>query len=169
VSGDRSKLKQPDRTVAFVEDSSPMTSDCVFCSLLNGEASAEWVWRAPAASALLPRRDGWLAPGHTLVISNEHAVGVQDVPSGCLQEVALLVQRVAQQMAATMGAVGVNVLNVSGPNSDQSVDHLHFHVVPRWPDDGLDTWVHGTSSHEAAAGWLDDLRAGLSATASDLS
>ncbi|WP_188897450.1 HIT family protein [Microlunatus endophyticus] len=144
-----------------------MAADCVFCSLLNGDGSADWVWRGPLASALLPRRYGWLAPGHTLVISNEHAVGVQDVSSDCLQEVALLVQRVAQQMAATIGAQGVNVLNASGQNSDQSVDHLHFHVVPRWADDGLDTWVHGKSSHVLGAGWLDDLRAGLLSTGSD--
>lgn len=144
-----------------------MTQDCVFCSLLTGTASADWVWRGPSASALLPLRHGRLAPGHTLVISNEHAVGVQDVSSDCLQEVAVLCQRVAQQMAAAIGALGVNLLNASGPNSDQSVDHLHFHVVPRWADDGLDTWLQGRSSHELASGWLDDLRAGLSSTASD--
>lgn len=138
-----------------------MTRGCVFCALLTGEGSAEWVWRGRAASALLPLRHGWLAPGHTLVISNEHAVGVQDVSVDALREVILLVQGVAQQMAATFGALGVNVLNASGQNSDQSVDHLHFHVVPRWADDGLDTWVHGRSNHELSDGWLDDLRTSL--------
>lgn len=130
----------------------------MFCSLLRGEAPTEWVWRGPAASALLPLRRNWLAPGYTLVISNEHAVGVQDVSLNGLYEVALLVQRIAQQMATTMGALGVNVLNASGQNSDQSVEHLDFHVVPRWTDDGLDTWIHGRSSHELAEGWLDEFR-----------
>lgn len=61
---------------------------------------------------------------------NEHAVGVQDVtPSGTV-ETALLAQRVAQHITEAIGATGVNVLNASGPHSDQSVDHLHFHVVP---------------------------------------
>jgi len=142
-------------------DSSAMTSDCVFCALLNGDGSAEWVWHGPSASALLPRRQGWLAPGHTLAISNEHAVGVQDVSPECLQDVALLVQRVARQLETSIGAWGVNVLNASGKKSGQSVDHLHFHVVPRWADDGLDTWAHGKSSRELDDGWLDDLRAGL--------
>lgn len=135
-----------------------MVGECVFCSLLAGEGSAEWVWRGSVASALLPQRSGWLAPGHTLVISNVHAVGVQDIPPHDLQEVALLVQRIAQEMVGAIGALGVNVLNASGSNSDQSIGHLHFHVVPRWADDGLDTWIHGKSSHELGDGWLGDLR-----------
>ena len=72
-------------------------------------------------------------------------------------------------MAASIGVVGVNVLDASRRNSDQTVDHLHFHVVPRWAEDGLDAWVHGQSSHELAGGWLDELRGRLASTASDLS
>jgi histidine triad (HIT) family protein len=43
-------------------------------------------------------------------------------------------------MQRSLGGAGVNILNASSPGSDQSVPHLHFHVVPRWPGDGLDTW-----------------------------
>lgn len=138
-----------------------MTADCIFCQLLNGEGPAEWLYRGDRASALLPRPQGRLATGHALVISNEHAVGVQDVSPAAMSDTALLVQQVARGMAAAIGATGVNVLNASGPHSDQSVDHLHFHVVPRWAGDSLQTWPQGRSSHEPGDGWLDALRAQL--------
>lgn len=41
-----------------------------------------------------PSASSWLELPWTQVISNEHAVGVQDVSSDWLQEVALLVQRI---------------------------------------------------------------------------
>jgi histidine triad (HIT) family protein len=56
-----------------------------------------------------------------------------------------LVKRLAEAMRATLGAGGVNVLNASGPQSEQSVFHPHFHVVPRWPGDGITTWPIGQS------------------------
>jgi histidine triad (HIT) family protein len=43
-------------------------------------------------------------------------------------------------MRSALGATGVNVLNASGTGSEQSVPHLHFHVVPRWSGDGFTTW-----------------------------
>lgn len=138
-----------------------MPRSCVFCSLLNGEGTAVWLYRGDHASALLPLQSGRLAPGHTLVIPTDHVVGVQDASVEALRQVILLVQRVAQSLAASVDAPGVNVLNASGPHTGQSVDHLHFHVVPRWDGDGLDTWLQGRSSHPAADDWTRQLRTAL--------
>lgn len=132
----------------------------MFCRLLAGDGPAVWIWRGDAASALVPKHSSW--PGHTLVISNEHAVGVQDVSTAAMIAVAGLVQLVALRMGDTLGSTGVNVLNASGPGSGQSVDHLHFHVVPKWPDDGMDLWPHGQqSTYELDAQWADRLQTEL--------
>jgi histidine triad (HIT) family protein len=40
-------------------------------------------------------------------------------------------------------ATGINIVNASGKDAQQSVEHIHFHVVPRYKDDGLDLWFHG--------------------------
>ncbi|MFG1994370.1 HIT family protein [Actinoplanes sp. NPDC048988] len=112
----------------------------MFCDLVEGRAPARWVAREDGAAAFLTLPEGALAPGHTLVIPTEHAVGLHDVSPRALVRVTALVQKVARAMAVGLGATGVNVLNASGPGSEQSVPHLHFHVVPRWPDDGFTTW-----------------------------
>lgn len=131
----------------------------MFCALLEGHGSVEWIHRGERASALLPLPDSSLAPGHCLVISQMHVVGVHDAPSDVMQAVTGLAQDLARGMRAALGAPGVNVLGASGPASGQSVAHLHLHVVPRWPDDGLDTWPTGRSTHELDGAWLAALQA----------
>lgn len=113
---------------------------CPFCQLLSGEAPARWVAQEEDAVAFLPLPADALAPGHTLVAPREHVRGVQEAfPSG-LSAAILLVQRVARAMKTAFGAEGVCVLNASGPGSGQTVNHLHFHVVPHWGDDEYYSW-----------------------------
>ncbi|MFE7618267.1 HIT family protein [Streptomyces sp. NPDC057496] len=133
--------------------------DCVFCRLIR-EGTARWVAREPDACAFAPLDP--LAPGHTLVVPTRHHTGVFDTPPDVLAASTALVQRVAAAMRTGLGASGVNVLSASGPGSEQSVPHLHFHVVPRWADDGISTWPAGRSRHrlpcdpvERLAGALD--------------
>nr|WP_294003725.1 HIT domain-containing protein [Streptomyces sp.] len=80
-----------------------------------------------------------------------HHADVFDTPTEVLTETVDLVQRLARAMRVGLKATGVNVLNASGPGSEQSVRHLHFHAVPRWPDDGISTWPTGQSRHPFAA------------------
>ncbi|MFJ6522763.1 HIT family protein [Streptomyces filamentosus] len=120
---------------------------CTFCHLIRDDA-ARWVARGPVASAFAPLNP--LAPGHTLVIPTAHWADIFDVPPEDLAHTMTLVQQVAAAMRTALNAEGVNVLSASGPGSEQSVPHLHFHVVPRWPDDAFSTWPTQRSRHRTA-------------------
>jgi len=50
------------------------------------------------------------------------------------------VQLLTKKYRAKIGASGMNILHASGKDSQQSVPHFHFHIFPRFKDDGLDTW-----------------------------
>lgn len=123
-----------------------MNPECVFCDILGGRSDARWVAREDAAVAFFPLPQSVLAPGHTLVVSRAHVVGVQDASENDLASTIALVGRVSRAMTAALGATGVNVLNASGAGSEQSVPHLHFHVVPRWEGDGFTTWPAARSN-----------------------
>ncbi|MGW2836957.1 HIT family protein [Streptomyces sp. NPDC001493] len=118
--------------------------DCVFCALIQAD-SARWVTRGPVASAFAPLTP--IAPGHTLVVPTSHFADLFDTPPEVLAETMALVRLVADRMRSALRADGVNVLNASGPGSEQSVPHLHFHVIPRWSGDGFSTWPGGRSQH----------------------
>ncbi|MGW1014063.1 HIT family protein [Streptomyces termitum] len=118
--------------------------DCTFCRLIRDDA-ARWVVRGPVASAFAPLDP--LAPGHALVVPTAHWADVFDVPPEVLADTVALVQQVATVMRTALRAEGVNVLSASGPGSEQSVPHLHFHLVPRWSDDAFSTWPAQRSRH----------------------
>ncbi|WUQ00015.1 HIT domain-containing protein [Streptomyces sp. NBC_00247] len=135
--------------------------ECTFCRLIR-EDRARWVAREPSARAFTPLDP--LAPGHTLVVPTAHHADVFDTPAEVLTETVELVQRLARAMRHALDATGVNILNASGPGSEQSVRHLHFHVVPRWSDDAISTWPAGRSRHRLTGDPAARLAEALAAT-----
>lgn len=123
---------------------------CVFCHLIAA-GDVPWLVREDRAAAFPPHPTGELAPGHTLVAPAAHSSGILDASPDDLAAAMRLVQRVGRAMENALGATGVVVLNASGPDSGQSVGHLHFHVVPCWDDDETTFWPSGRSKHQAAA------------------
>jgi histidine triad (HIT) family protein len=74
-------------------------------------------------------------PGHTLLIPRDHHETLLDLPSDLVGPFFALGQRLAKAVPQAMDAVGtfVAINNIVS----QSVPHLHLHVVPRRPKDGL--------------------------------
>ena len=112
-------------------------ADCLFCKLAAGEIPAKVVKRngdAVAFHDIDPQ-----APVHVLVIPTRHIPAVRDA-SGPEDEALLgRVLAFATQVASELGldARGYRLVSNTGPDAQQSVDHLHFHVLGgrqmRWP------------------------------------
>lgn len=135
--------------------------DCTFCRLVREDAG-RWVTRGPVVSAFAPLDP--LAPGHTLVIPTSHWTDIFDTPPEVLAHAMTLVQRLAGTMRSVLKAGGVNILSASGPGSEQSVPHLHFHVVPRWSDDAFSTWPTQQSRHQIVGDPVTQLANAMAAT-----
>jgi len=107
--------------------------DCPFCAIVAGTAPAFTVAREAAGTAFLDLRP--VFPGHVLVVPPVHLETLSDLPAAALPGYFALVQRVARAVESGMSAGGTFV--AMNNRISQSVPHLHTHVVPRRPKDGL--------------------------------
>ena len=107
--------------------------DCVFCSIVTGEVTADVVLDEPDLVAFLDRRP--VFKGHVLLVPRRHVDTLLDLPADLHATLLGATQRLAAAVVEALGAQGtfVAVNNVVS----QSVAHLHVHVVPRTKGDGL--------------------------------
>lgn len=111
-------------------------ADCPFCAIANGgDPSAQIVASGSDWVAFFPLRPATL--GHTLVIPRTHAPDLWHLdPSlgGGLMDACI---RVGQAIEAALVPDGMNLITSAGRTAEQTVFHLHLHLVPRWTTDGF--------------------------------
>jgi histidine triad (HIT) family protein len=138
---------------------------CTFCEILAGRLPAHVVLDDEVALAFLDVRP--LFSGHTLLVPREHHETLADLPTALLEPYFARAQRLSLAMEQGLASVGSFV--AINNRVSQSVPHLHTHVVPRTPKDGLRGffWPRGryTDDAEAAAvaARLRDALSGLEA------
>jgi histidine triad (HIT) family protein len=74
------------------------------------------------------------------VAPKAHYPDLYTAPEALLVRLIVAVKKLAIHYNDRIGSSGVNVLHASGVPAQQSVPHLHIHLIPRFDDDGLDTW-----------------------------
>ena len=108
--------------------------DCIFCKIVKGEIPATKVYEDEHTIAFLDIAPA--AQGHTLVIPKEHHEKISDTPNEILEKVIDTVKKVGNALLKEND--GFNVMQNNNKAAGQLVPHLHFHVIPRKENDGLD-------------------------------
>ncbi|GAA1255148.1 HIT family protein [Sphaerisporangium rubeum] len=112
---------------------SPATGPCPFCAVVAGDLPAAVVLDDGVVAAFLDNRP--LFKGHVLVVPVIHAETLVDLPPEDVGPYFTRVRAVAAAVETGLGAAGSFV--AMNNRVSQSVPHLHTHVVPRRPKDGL--------------------------------
>ena len=110
---------------------------CIFCKIINGEIPSYKIYENDKVYAFLDIAKD--ADGHTLVIPKKHVSDIMEADNETLAAVMEGIKVIADHYVS-LGYDGVNVMNASGEAAEQSVFHLHFHIIPRKKDDGFSTW-----------------------------
>jgi histidine triad (HIT) family protein len=108
-------------------------TDCPFCAIAAGADAGTVVFEDEISLAFLDNRP--LFPGHSLLIPRQHVETLADLPDELVGPLFANARLLSRAIPEAMGKPGsfVALNNVVS----QSVPHLHIHVVPRKPKDGL--------------------------------
>jgi histidine triad (HIT) family protein len=126
-------------------DGSDPAAKCVFCAIIRGELPATRIMETGNLLAFLDHRP--LFRGHTLLMPKAHLRLLSDLPAAHAAEFLTTAQRLERALEDGLGAAGSMIL-VNNVVS-QSVPHLHLHVIPRNPKDGLRFWLGPRQRYDA--------------------
>ena len=115
--------------------------ECLFCKIVKGELPSSKLYEDEDTLAFLD-----LFPvnkGHSLVISKEHYENIFDVPEETLSKVSSVMKNVADAVKKGVNADGISIAQSNGKDAGQVISHIHFHIMPRFKDDGLKLWPQG--------------------------
>ena len=108
--------------------------ECIFCKIASGIIPAAKVYEDKDFLAFLD-----ISPvnkGHTLVITKRHYQTFLDLPEKELTSINKVCQRISIALMKATNAHGFNLVMNNNPAAGQIVFHAHFHIVPRFSDDG---------------------------------
>jgi histidine triad (HIT) family protein len=132
-----------------VEDFGVVTNDsCIFCAIVAGNAPAFRLYEDDRTLAFLDINP-W-GRGHTLVVPRRHAENLFDIDPGDYAAVTETVRTLGPRLRDAADAEGLAVAQLNGAAAGQEVFHLHVHLVPRRPGEGIPSGPMGATQDDLA-------------------
>ncbi len=104
----------------------------IFAKILRGEIPSFKVYEDEDTYCfmdIMPR-----SKGHCLVIPKTPCRNMLDATPQQLAACLKTVQKVSHAAMKALGAEGVTIQQFNEDAGGQEVYHLHYHILPRWPD-----------------------------------
>jgi len=107
-------------------------SETIFSKILRGEIPCHRVYEDDLVLAFLDIQP--LSRGHTLVIPKQAVASVDQMSDESGAAIGRVLPRIARAVLAATGAKDFNIRQNNGAAAHQAVFHVHFHIIPKFPD-----------------------------------
>ncbi|MBI4133784.1 HIT family protein [Candidatus Uhrbacteria bacterium] len=111
---------------------------CIFCEIIKGGIPSHRVFETDSVLAFLDIHP--TNPGHTIVVPKVHHAAYSEAPDEVLADLARTVKQIAPAITQAVSASAWNLIVNNGRDSGQIIFHTHWHIVPRFADDGFRHW-----------------------------
>lgn len=113
--------------------------DCIFCKIIKREAPADIIYEDEEFLGFLNINSIHL--GQSLLTPKKHYENLYELPDDTLGKMATLLKKISATVKKTVGADGINIIMNVESAAGQIVPHAHFHIIPRFVDDGYKHWA----------------------------
>lgn len=108
---------------------------CIFCKIINNEIPSSKIYEDEYVLAILDISQATY--GHTLVIPKKHYENMFDIDDVTFMHISKIINMLVKKYKVLLNIENVNILNNSGSLAGQVVNHLHFHIIPRYSSDDV--------------------------------
>lgn len=106
--------------------------ETIFQKIIRGEVPCHRIYEDQHVLAFLDIFP--ISHGHTLVIPKEPTVTLAELSDESAAAIGRALPRLCRAIIGATGARDYNVLQNNGAPAHQVVEHVHFHIIPKYSD-----------------------------------
>lgn len=131
-------------------------TDCIFCKIISKEIPADIIYEDTDVLAFLDLHP--VNRGHALVVPKKHSEDLLHLDDEDAGPVMIKIKKVATAVLKATGAAGFNLHVNTGSSAGQVIFHTHFHIIPRYANDGLKMWPHSEVEPKTRAQQAEEIK-----------
>ncbi|MBU1037211.1 HIT family protein [Patescibacteria group bacterium] len=112
--------------------------ECIFCKIVEGDLPCYKIYEDKRLIAFLDINP--VNKGHVLVCPKDHYLNFLDTPVDLIKDLIVAAHYLAAAVTEAVGAKDFNLGINNGKIAGQMIDHVHFHIIPRFTNDNLHPW-----------------------------
>ncbi len=120
-------------------------SETIFGKILTGEIPSFKVYEDDYVYAFLDISQ--VTKGHTLLIPKKASANIFETDEETMKHIGAALPKVANAIKRSFNPDGLHIIQNNGEFADQSVFHIHFHLIPRYEND-IDGFGYKWETHE---------------------
>lgn len=106
---------------------------CILCLVAGGSAEVERLVVHETASFLVSLNLYPYNPGHLILFPRKHRMDIRELEEGERRELDSLTDLSLDALDRTMRPSAYNIGYNMGLSAGASIEHLHLHIIPRYP------------------------------------
>lgn len=119
---------------------------CVFCEIINKQSPAHIIYENSKIIAFLDIEP--IHEGHVLIVPKQHVDSIDKLQDDTIADIMKVIKKIVVELQEIYGNEGYSLMQNGGKFCD--FGHAHFHVFPRYDNDGFGwTYPEGDSEYSA--------------------